>query len=195
METPYRWFFGYGSLVNDDTLAPGTVWQRATLQGWRRVWGHSIERDPRWLALNAVRDDNTAIDGLLIRETADTAGALAAREAGYSAVQIEVNDLNVTLPADDTAWIWSSNTPAEPGQLACLCQSYIDCVLAGFDRHFGANGIARFVASTNGWQRPVIADRGTPRYPRAVTLTPAFSAHIDMRVDAARQKTPSQLRE
>lgn len=185
MASPHRWFFGFGSLVNERTLPAGTVWQAATLRGWRRSWRHAIAMDPPWCALDIGPCPGSAVDGLLIRETPDLAPVLAARERGYAAQPLALLDLSTDLPTGDTAWIWVSQSPTSDNAPGCLAQSYIDCVLAGFARHFGESGVTRFVDTTDAWHRPVMADRGSPRYPRAVTLDTATRALIDRTVASA----------
>jgi hypothetical protein len=43
-------------------------------------------------------------------------------------------------------------------------------VLQGFLREFGEAGVHRFLATTDGFERPVHADRHRPHYPRSVRL-------------------------
>ena len=180
-----RWFFGFGSLVNERTLPADTTWCPATLRGWQRTWGHAIPRDPPWFALNVEPEANTSIDGLLIKETPSLAPQLAAREQGYSAHRLPDDAITTPLPAEDASiWIWRSDHPASPDQLGCLLQSYIDCVLKGFLTHFGEDGVERFLATTMGWHNPIIADRGAPRYPRAQALTTQIETAFDRQVVA-----------
>ncbi|MEM9601675.1 MAG: gamma-glutamylcyclotransferase family protein [Pseudomonadota bacterium] len=186
--TVSRWFFGYGSLVNDHTLPEGTEWQTVTVRGWRRCWGHTIPRDPAWFALSLVSDPDGAVDGVLIRETATLAPVLVERESGYSPHPLTLDTLSAALPDGDTPWVWLSDHLAEPDASGCLLQSYVDCVMAGFLRHFGADGLDRFIATTDGWTHPVIADRGAPRYPRAVTLQDDATHAIDQRVATAQRR-------
>ena len=195
MASHHRWFFGFGSLVNDHTLPAGTHWTPATLHGWRRSWRHAIAVDPPWCALDVLPHAGTAIDGLLIRETATLAPLLAAREQGYTPTPLPLSNVSVELPDGDSAWIWVSQSPATDQQLGCLAQSYVDCVLAGFARHFGEDGVDRFIASTDGWHRPLIADRGSPRYPRAVALDAPERALVDRRVASAQHAAIAAHRE
>lgn len=189
----FRWFFGFGSLVNDGTLPPGTTWKTATLRGMRRTWGHGIPSDPPWFALNVQDDPTSEIDGLLIQETPTLAPILAQRESGYSARILSPEALSESLPPGDSAWVWTSDSPALHGSDGCLLQSYVDCVFAGFLSHFGQEGIHRFVASTEGWQHPIIADRGAPRYPRACSLPGVTLRLIDKAVDGAQRAARSAL--
>ncbi|MEM7378072.1 MAG: gamma-glutamylcyclotransferase family protein [Pseudomonadota bacterium] len=186
--TVSRWFFGYGSLVNEQTLPEGTAWQTVTVRGWRRCWGHTIVRDPAWFALSLIPDPDAEVDGLLIREDTSLAPVLVQRESGYSPHPLSLGDLSVALPDGDTAWVWLSDHPADPDTPGCLLQSYVDCVMAGFLRHFDAAGLDRFMATTDGWANPVIADRGAPRYPRAVELAADTRHAVDRRVATAQRQ-------
>ena len=60
-----------------------------------------------------------------------------------------------------------------------LLLSYIDVVVQGYLREFGPGGVARFFATTDGWDAPVIDDRATPQYPRHCRLTPEETALVD----------------
>lgn len=187
-----RWFFGFGSLANDHTLPSDAVWQPASLSGWQRTWGHIIMQDPPWFALHAKPCAQSSIDGLLIRESAELAVILARRERGYRPRALQQRAISRTLPKGDTAWIWCSDSPGEQGSLGCLLQSYIDCVLAGFHRHFGTAGVRQFILTTTGWQNPIIADRGAPRYPRAQPVEPAQAAFFDIEVSRAQARARRQ---
>ena len=57
--------------------------------------------------------------------------------------------------------------------------SYLDVVIQGYLRHFGPDGVARFVATTEGWNAPVLNDRAAPLYPRAQRLTAAETGLVD----------------
>jgi len=128
-------------------------------------------------------------------EGATLAPLLAAREQGYTPTRLPLSNVSVELPDGDSAWIWVSQSPATDQQLGCLAQSYVDCVLAGFARHFGEDGVDRFIASTDGWHRPLIADRGSPRYPRAVALDAPERALVDRRVASAQHAAIAAHRE
>jgi hypothetical protein len=57
--------------------------------------------------------------------------------------------------------------------------SYLDVVVQGFFREYGAEGVQRFFDTTDGWEVPVLNDRGNPRYPRHRTLTAEETALVD----------------
>jgi hypothetical protein len=52
-------------------------------------------------------------------------------------------------------------------------------VLAGYIDVWGEDGARRFIASTEGWDGPILDDRSAPKYPRAVQLEDALRASID----------------
>ena len=57
--------------------------------------------------------------------------------------------------------------------------SYIDVVIQGYLRMFGPDGAARFFATTDGWDVPVLNDRASPIYPRHCTLSPQERSFVD----------------
>jgi hypothetical protein len=61
--------------------------------------------------------------------------------------------------------------------------SYIDVVVQGYLREFGEEGVARFFATTDGWDAPVADDRADPIYLRHQTLTRAERALVDRWLD------------
>ena len=87
--------FGYGSLVNADTLAPGTRTVRVRLTGWRRAWRHTgLTSFGRRCTLTVFSDPDCAIDGVVIARNVNAgqgvdAGGMLLEIADYSQVQIE----------------------------------------------------------------------------------------------------------
>ena len=60
-----------------------------------------------------------------------------------------------------------------------ILRSYLDTVLAGFRAEYGPGAVADFVATTRGWEAPILDDRARPRYSRAIAPDPALGAEID----------------
>ena len=56
--------------------------------------------------------------------------------------------------------------------------SYLDTVVQGFLREFGAAGVECFFATTGGWC-PLLDDRDAPRYPRSQKTTAAERRLVD----------------
>jgi hypothetical protein len=57
--------------------------------------------------------------------------------------------------------------------------SYLDVVIAGFLRTFGASGADHFLQTTDDWHVPVLNDRAAPRYPRALSLSSSERQRVD----------------
>lgn len=57
--------------------------------------------------------------------------------------------------------------------------NYLDVVVQGYLREYGAEGVARFFATTAGWDAPLLDDRASPIYPRHQRLAPAERALVD----------------
>lgn len=175
MSDPY--FFGYGSLVNRATHGYGLA-RRARLRGWRRAWRYTAFRDGPFLT--AVPCADSVIEGLVAMVPGADWRALDIREAGYARLplgeelRIEGADRAATqiyaVPAADTV---------EPPERQPILLSYIDVVFQGYLREYGAEGVARFVTTTDGWDAPVLDDRAAPLYPRHQQLDPAERALVD----------------
>ncbi len=178
-------FFGYGSLVNLATHEHRPA-RPARLSGWRRVWQGTHLRRPAFLSVAPAPGDT--IDGVL----AVPAGgwdALDRRERAYLWQPAAITPLDGRPPDDGPA---PARAPvlyridpalAEDGKHPILL-SYLDCVLAGYHALFGIAGIDRFIATTDGWGRPLIDDRARPIYSRARAPDPALARLIDARLAA-----------
>ncbi|MFN3973115.1 MAG: gamma-glutamylcyclotransferase family protein [Gemmobacter sp.] len=167
-------FFGYGSLVNRATHDyPGA--QAARLLGWRRVWVHVATRPVAFLSVRPV--PGAAILGLVAEVPGGDWAALDLREAAYARHGVTVEVAGAALPAQIYA------VPAAAGRAPVAAHpvllSYLDAVVQGFGRAFGAEGVQDFFATTEGWDAPVLDDRASPRYPRAQDLTRAERAAVD----------------
>jgi len=170
-----RHFFGYGSLVNRATHDyPGA--RSARLSGWQRVWVHTPARDLAFLSVRPAPGCNIA--GLVAEVPGHDWRALDAREFAYARhpVTAELPD-GPGLPAQVYA-VPGSEAHA-PAVAHPILLSYLDVVVQGFLREFGAKGAEDFFATTAGWQAPVLDDRAAPRYPRAQTLAQSERATVD----------------
>lgn len=167
MRDPF--FFGYGSLVNRATHAYGQA-RRARLGGWRRAWRYTAHREGPFLT--AVPCPETQIEGLVAAVPGADWRALDLREEGYDrlpagpALRVEgplpAETMIYAVPADDAV--------ASAGKAPILL-SYVDVVFQGYLREFGAGGVDRFIATTDGWDAPILNDRPAPRYPRHQPLS------------------------
>lgn len=166
-------FFGYGSLVNlatHDYTNP----RNATLFGWRRVWVATTLRDTAFLS--AERHADAQIDGLLADVTGADWNALDLREAAYARV-----DVTAQMAAQQATALYRVNGNLLAGNQADapILLSYLDVVVQGYLQRFGPQGVARFFASTSGWDRPICDDRDQPRYPRSQRLSRSETELVD----------------
>ena len=176
-------FFGYGSLVNVGTHNYANPVQ-ASLSGWRRIWRTTTFREAAFLSVE--RDPSSQIDGLIARVPGSDWSDLDAREAAYTRI-----DVTTALATPHPTAIYRVHpdlvdTTAKGGILL----SYLDVVVQGYLHAFGPDGVARFFATTSGWDLPVINDRHAPRYPRHQHLTHGERSLVDQCL-AAMQDTAS----
>lgn len=169
-------FFGYGSLVNRATHSYANA-AHAQLVGWRRAWVRTQVRDV--VFLSGVRDANSTIDGLIAEVPDADWSALDAREHGYARI---ASARDVTHSKPDQTEISHYAVPAETWQAEGdqhILLSYLDVVVQGYLREFGAAGVTNFFATTDGWDTPVLDDRAVPRYPRAQVLSNQETALVN----------------
>lgn len=179
-------YFGYGSLVNRDTLRTEIVAAcPARLKGWRRYWraqpdiGRMGEEDgpdgPMPSMLTAGRAEGAAIDGLLVFDRKINLDSVDQREMHYHRREIAAEDLQLApglIVPDCPLYVYEvrAELPDLPGGHAIL-GSYLDAVMQGFHREFGPDGVHRFIAETDDFHTPIHDDRHQPRYPRNVILS------------------------
>lgn len=169
-------FFGYGSLVNRDTHSY-TQAARARLEGWRRKWVYTQQRG--LAILSVVPDAQTVIDGLIAEVPNADWAALDAREHGYARI---ASGTSVRHPRTADTLISHYSVPQDTWVASSdhrILLSYLDVVVQGYLREYGAGGVADFFATTDGWGTPVLNDRAAPQYPRAKVLTAQETALVD----------------
>ncbi|MBQ4825211.1 gamma-glutamylcyclotransferase [Leisingera sp. HS039] len=180
MTAPY--FFGYGSLVNTATHAYGGA-APARLRGWRRAWVHTALREVAFLS--AVPCADSEIDGLIAEVPGADWAALDEREFAYDrlpasgAVQHGLGgapEISVYAVAAENK---NGITARHP-----ILLSYLDVVLLGYLQVFGEAGLHGFVATTDGWDAPVLNDRAAPRYPRHQPVSVAERKLFDELIDS-----------
>jgi hypothetical protein len=177
--------FGYGSLVNHQTLPDDAQSARVRVRGWRRAWRHSsMATNGRRCTLTVVPDPDCTIFGTIVAQPLTGAEALQAREAQYGKVE---------LPPASIEWV-----DEQPGHWPepfihvghaeharsgdhdhPVLLSYLDTVLSGFMLTFGDEGPQHFMETTADWHVPVLNDRHEPLYPRATRLSAEETALID----------------
>ena len=177
----HSYFFGYGSLVNAaiHRYAPT---ERLRIQGWRRTW-RQVADHPVAL-LSAMPDDDSAIDGLIAPVPDNNWAALDAREQGYNRLVLTPAALPDSYQEHDIAIYAVPETPVDgdPHKRPILL-SYLDVVLQGYLQQFGPLGAEQFLATTDGWDRPVQDDRAAPRYPRHQALDATQLAFVDSAIE------------
>ena len=157
--------FGYGSLVHRGTHSHAPA-ARAELPGWRREWVHTALRPLAFLT--ALPDPAVTLDGLVLPVAAPDAAGLAARESAYGRAVALVRPAQA---AEVTVFTIPPGRHPPADRAHPILLSYLHVVVAGYLAEFGADGVARFFATTRGWDAPIEDDRAAPRYPRAMPLT------------------------
>ena len=152
-------FFGYGSLVNLQThqyLNP----RPTTIKGWKRKWVSSNIYDIAFLSVSPC--NLTILQGM--RASTKNIGwkALDLRETGY--IRHSLDNYNMQMYIGDPEYI--DHKIKKP-----ILLSYLDCVIQGYYKHFGEQGVKRFFKSTENWDHPIFDDRNAPQYPRATILS------------------------
>ncbi|KMK68764.1 gamma-glutamylcyclotransferase family protein [Puniceibacterium sp. IMCC21224] len=170
-----EYFFGYGSLVNSRTHIYDPV-HVARATGWRRIWCHTGARELAYLTV--LPDPGCAIDGLVAPVDGDWS-ALDLRETAYD--RLDANG-SVSHRADHGPVAIYAIAPENrqlPDDDHPMLLSYLDVVLQGYLEVYGTGGADRFIATTAGWDTPVLDDRARPRYPRAQDLDDSQRAYVD----------------
>ncbi|WP_264212467.1 gamma-glutamylcyclotransferase family protein [Leisingera thetidis] len=180
MTAPY--FFGYGSLVNTATHGYGGA-RPARLRGWRRAWVHTDLREVAFLS--AVPCEASTIDGLIAEVPGADWAALDEREFAYERLLASdrVQHGLEGAPEISVYAVAAAKQNSATGEHPILL-SYLDVVLQGYLRVFGAAGVRDFIATTDGWDAPVLDDRAAPRYPRHQPVTAAERKLFDDLIDS-----------
>lgn len=178
-------YFGYGSLVNCDTRSPASTAVRGRLSGWVREWRIAGPTPRGGVCSLTVRPEaGTEIRGLMVSEHRAGLAALDKREWRYDRIDLAEGAFSpdetgaahgrghFVYRARDEHYRWGDADHP-------ILLSYIDCVLAGFLKHWGEAGVFHFVETTHGWHVPILDDRDSPRYPRAVTISDEARALFD----------------
>jgi len=190
--------FGYGSLVNPDTLRTSYIsTHRARVRGWRRQW----LRRPKGVGDFALVDNlaflsatlhhpDAWIDGMVVLDRSENLPALDRREALYDRVEVHPDHIEWLDDAPDherdtPLFIYTAQAEASGDDLMIL-RSYLDAVLQGYHRAFGEKGIEDFLSSTTPDRLPMLEDRHAPIYPRSVVLEAYEQAIVDRHVPGHR---------
>ena len=179
-------YFGYGSLVNLDSLrTPYLEARRATLRGWQRTWlarprvADSFAAIENLAFLSVIRVPGKNIDGLVITDHASSLKSLDERESLYSRVSLHTDELELhdefshnqeSAGAASGQFLYVADA-CEMTQRPHILRSYLDVVMQGYLFQFGENGLTQFMQTTQNFDCPILEDRSDPLYPRATVLS------------------------
>ena len=171
-------FFGYGSLVNTATHSYENF-HNAKLSGWRRLWRHTVWYEHAFLSVEPAPE--SMIEGLIAAVPSADWAALDERERGYQRSAVTKDEIDHPLGPKTPIEMYrvSTDPKTEANDPCSILLSYLDAVVQGFYIRFGEEGVARFFATTKGWDAPVFDDRNDPIYPRAQTLSPTERRLVD----------------
>jgi len=183
-------YFGYGSLVNRDTLRTDIVAAYpARVSGWRRVWLPRPANAPKFAGvgpavLTVERAEGHEIDGMLVIDRVENIASVDERENIYRRVQLGSAELTFygdVPPSGVPLHIYERNYEPEVDMPPSpILRSYLDAVFQGYFRTFGEDGLRRFVDETSGFGLPIHEDRLSPAYPRAIELASREKQLFDM---------------
>ena len=188
-------YFGYGSLVNLETLrTPFLEAHPARVTGWERVWlarpkvpGSFVPIDG--LAFLSVRPNRSqTIDGMLIVDHKSSLASLDEREALYQRHEVTSDGLEIIGDYDGhkQSYIYVADAvDAQPD--ARILRSYIDAVMQGYLTHFGEEGVLRMLNSTRNFGLEILEDRDDPIYPRPVSLQKKEADFFDSAISEMRR--------
>ncbi len=186
--------FGYGSLVNTQTLHDQVRVRPARITGWRRAWrvAGSAPTGNR-CSLAAVPDPDCHILGLVVMQHIDRRADMDKREGWYTTSPLADDRIDWLEPAPDD-WpelpdpvgiFVAKPVHARTGDAEYpVMLSYVDTVIAGYRDRFGQEGVDHFLQTTADWHVPILDDRAAPSYPRAVNLSRAERDYVDHHLGA-----------
>lgn len=184
-------YFGYGSLVNADTVPSGTEVTPGKLRGWIREWKvcGTGENGVGRCALTVRQHAETEIWGVMAQEPRHRLDALEQREKRYDKVgrvgtAFRCDAADRPGPADLFLFRASPDHYRWGCEKHPVLQSYLDCVLSGYFKVWGEEGIDHFLRTTDGWHVPVLPDREAPHYPRKIVLDSDLAALFDDKLTA-----------
>ena len=176
---PIVGYFGYGSLVNENTLRTKYIASiPAELKHWQRMWDipTGVDFGAETVSLLTARPSKSHMTkGVIVFDLAKNLPDVDKREHNYDRRTIQHEDIDIDdefRDLDCDFFVYEAhkhdNPPADNPP---ILQSYLDAVLQGFLNIYGETGVENFVASTANFHTPILQDRDTPRYPRSVSLS------------------------
>ncbi len=169
-------YFGFGSLVNKDTLRTSYVdIITASLRGYSRHWqARSTKIFGNNISLLSIHEDTECtIKGMIVFDLLTNLPLVDEREERYSRHSLKREQLEVSAGVElpEELYVYIANEVDNNHDDGALLQSYLDAVMQGFNNEYGDEGVKHFVDTTKGFDRDVILDRESPLYPRSVQLT------------------------
>lgn len=151
----------------------------ASVRGWRRAWVSSSRRGRSFLSVVPAPD--SVLHGLIAVVPGNDWAALDEREHAYFRSEVQAGTLTCDLAQPPFVQIYQANPdfidPTDSRKPILL--SYIDVVVQGYLNVFGEEGVEAFFATTQGWDTPILDDRGQPVYARPQQLSLAETALVD----------------
>jgi hypothetical protein len=184
---PIVGYFGYGSLVNEDTLRTKYIASvPATLLNWQRMWDIPIGKNFDDLDISLLTSrpvEKSSTTGVIVFDRASNLPQVDERETNYDRHKLSLDGLHSPVDLSQIScdfYVYQAQKnfvnldPRPP-----ILQSYLDAVLQGFLRIYGNKGVEDFVNDTANFHTPILQDRDTPKYPRSVELKPEEQDLID----------------
>lgn len=185
---PIIGYFGYGSLVNKNTLRTEYIATiPATLNGWQRMWDvpSGDDFDGQTVSLLTVRPNpTTSTRGVVVFDWAKNLPLVDERERNYHRHTINARELGLTELSNALKhdfYVYEAIESVEVTEpRPPLLHSYLDAVLQGFHEVYGDDGVHEFMATTANFHTPILNDRNQPKYPRSVQLDDEQRNLIDL---------------
>lgn len=173
--------FAYGSLVNSAARPKKLESISAFLPGWSREWMHRITTPQGQVcALTVGEDVPTSIKGVVLVGDDGEHFEIDEREIGYDRVLVTVRMVGeCESPLSCSLYVGTQADRGPATRAYPIWRSYLDCVLSGYLSLGGLDAVEEFVKTTRGWPAPILDDRESPKYPRAVQLTDNEKDAID----------------
>ena len=183
-------YFGFGSLVNKDTLRTSYVdIFPATLKGYSRHWQARPTTlfNSSFSLLSIHADKSCNIQGMVVLDLLENLPLVDERETGYSRYKIERNQLDVSsdINLPNSLYVYIADEVAGAEDDGMLLQSYLDAVMQGFKNEYGDEGVSHFVDTTKGFERKINLDRSAPLYPRCVKISDEESSLFEKELKRA----------
>lgn len=185
---PIVGYFGYGSLVNKNTLRTKYIATiPAVLNGWQRMWDIPAgdDFDGQVVSLLTVRRNQTmSTKGVIVFDWAENLPMVDERERNYHRHSINSKDLGFEDRFDNLGhdfYVYEAiENNLTVGSRPPLLHSYLDAVLQGFHDVYGPEGVHEFMTTTANFHTPILNDRNQPKYPRSIQLEDEQRNLIDL---------------